>query len=294
MHTTTESVALRGQDYRSLPRNPQPFLMESVLPVGGAMVMYGKPKVGKSFAALQMGVALAEGKPWFGYNVPCPARVLFVQLDTARTLWLERLDALSKDGIGVDKLFYLDRESAGFWPFDILLPNQEHVKRLRIEMDAVEPDVVIIDTLREAHSGEENDSTVMRNVVGMLVAATQPAALILISHDRKPQPNSGKDIITDLRGSSYITGRMDALVRFAHNSVQLAGRAMEPMKIPLTRLENGLWASKEVSATQQLMTVASMNVSMATKAAILAERLSITPEAARTRLRRHQPQSQDE
>ena len=153
--------------------------------------MYGKPKVGKSFAALQMGVALAEGKPWFGYNVPRPARVLFVQLDTARTLWLERLDALSKDGIDIDKLFYLDRESAGFWPFDILLPQQEHVMRLRVEIDAIEPDVVILDTLREAHSGEENDSTVMRNVMGMLVAATHPAALILISHDRKPQQNTG-------------------------------------------------------------------------------------------------------
>jgi len=256
--------------------------------------MYGKPKVGKSFAAIQMGVALAQGSPWFGYEIPRPTKVLFVQLDTARALWLERLDALSKSGVDVDQMYYLDRESAGFWPFDILLPQQEHVKRLRVEIEAVEPEVVIIDTLREAHSGEENDSTVMRNVVGMLVAATQPAALILISHDRKPQPNTGKDIITDLRGSSYITGRMDALVRFSANSVQLAGRALDPVKIPLRRTDNGMWEPKEVSTAQQLTVVSSMDVPMSTKARILSERVGITPEAARTRLRRFATKDQED
>lgn len=240
-----------GSDYLALPRAPQTWLVEDVLPVGGSLLVYGDPKVGKSYAALQMACCLSTGSEWLGFHVPVAVPVVYIQLDTPRTLWADRVEKLGSAGHPIELVYQADRETLDTFPFDIL--NPEHfakltvaLKQLTIKADsgdpvAVEPGVVIIDTIREAHSGDENDSTEMQEVIAHLDAAVKPAALVLVAHSRKSNPEVGYDLMNDNRGSNYIVGRMDAICRFSRESMRLTSRTMEEHSVKLERRDDGTW-----------------------------------------------------
>jgi RecA-family ATPase len=231
---------LSGKDYLSLPRAPETWLIDPLIPAGGACLVYGDPKIGKSYAALQLALALQNGTEWLGFHVPRKARTVYVQLDTPRSLWAERLESLARGGVqGIDQLPQADLGTLGTWPFDIL--EDDHLELLKFSLKQWAPDLVVIDTLRECHSGDENDSTMMKNVMSRLIAATQPAALMLIHHSKKPVPDQQMDLMNDMRGG-YIAGMMDAIIKFTNRGVHYIGRSIEQGLVPAERASNGFWS----------------------------------------------------
>ena len=277
-------------DYLSLERNAETFLLQPLIPTSGAALLYGNPKTGKSWMGLQLALALTGQLPDFlGFHVPQPGRVLYLQLDTPREVWANRVDEMiHKYKVKYDStlLKLADRESIDHFPFDILQPL--HMKYLHDEVRRHGATTVIVDTLREVHSGDEDSSTTSRNVIANLVGATHPSALILISHDRKPNPDRDKDIMADHRGSSYIVGRMDAIMRLTKTRLYYAGRSIESGDIKLVRQENGMWAPQPDETDEALRRVY-LDQSIPTlraKARLLAPILKTTEEAAMSRLRR--------
>lgn len=261
---TTSARIVSGADYLNLPRAPETWLIEPVLPSGGSLLLYGDPKVGKSFAALQLAISLTgTGKPetpdpepldWLGFHIPEPKRVCYIQLDTPRSLWADRVAALRAAGMQTDSLFLADRETLGCWPFDILNPQHEAI--LASSLAEVAPDVVIMDTLRECCVGsDENDSTAMQAVIAHLTAAVNPAALVIVAHSKKPNPDAPYSTINGNRGSSYVPGRMDAIAHFTHDGVSVVGRAIEEVKVGLEKQEipgGFLWRLNDRSRVKQL------------------------------------------
>lgn len=279
-----------GSDYLQLPRAPETWLIEPLIPAGGSVLLYGDPKVGKSYAALQLSLALESGREWFGFPVQTNGKVVYVQLDTPRSLWSQRLDTLKKDGLPVDSLSFADRETLDCFPFDIL--NPEHYALLRGELQQLSPTpiAVIIDTLRESHSGDEDKSTAMQAVIAALQAAVAPAALILIAHSRKTLGDQAPDLINDNRGSGYVAGRMDCIIRFSRHSVYWTGRAVEEGSMRLQREENGLWIPEtaEVDHLIALLMDDPALPRLADKARALSERIGKSEEACRSLIRRFQ------
>lgn len=275
---------LSGTDYLALPRAPETWLIEPLVPTGGAVTIYGDAKVGKSYAALQLADAIRQGIPWMGFPVRTSGPVVYVQLDTPRSLWGARVQALLETGLPVDELHYADRETLGTWPFDIL--NPDHANLLRASLTSINPVAVVVDTLREAHRGDENDSTAMQNVISSLVAATQPAALITISHSRKPGQDGQTSLISDQRGSNYVVGRMDAIIRFSKKTIYFTGRAIEEGSLRCHRLDNGLWAP-DTNETDAIITeILAHPGSMREHAKTLSSRINRSEEACRSLIRR--------
>lgn len=250
-------LIVSGTDYLALPRAPETWLIEGLLPVGGNMLVYGDPKVGKSYAALQLAACLSSGVEWLGFSIPQPAPVVYLQFDTPRSLWAKRVADLSEAGIPVEAVHFGDRETMQTFPFDIMEPQHfaklvSGLSSLTVKSDEGEDvditaGAVIIDTLREAHSGDENDSTEMQEVIAHLEAAVKPAALILISHSRKSNPEQGFSLMNDNRGSNYIVGRMDAICRFSHKSMRVTSRSLEEHGIDIERRDDGTWDLKQDS-----------------------------------------------
>jgi RecA-family ATPase len=237
------NAIVSGEDYLKLPRAPETWLVENLLPTGGAMLLFGDPKVGKSYAALQLACCLTSGVDWLGFAVPRACKVVYVQLDTPRSLWAKRVEELAASGHPVEGVHFADRETLNTFPFDIL--NQEHFNRLTDALHELKPGAIILDTIRESHSGDENDSTAMQEVVARLDAAVKPASLILISHARKSNPEYGYDLMNDNRGSNYIVGRMDAICRFSKSSMRATSRTMEEHSQKLERQDDGTWLVAE-------------------------------------------------
>ena len=250
-------------------------------------LLYGDPKVGKSYAALQLTFSLEAGKEWLGFPVRTNGRVVYVQLDTPRSLWAERLDILGKDGYPVDSLSLADRETLDCYPFNILDPL--HADTLQQAIREVNPVAVVVDTLRESCTGaNENESTDMQRVLAALTSAVAPAALIIISHSRKAGGEQGPDLINDNRGSGYIPGRADCVVRFTHKTIYYTGRAIEAGSMRLQRTETGLWVpdNAEIERAVEMILLDPDLTSMRARAKALSERIGKSEEACRSILRR--------
>ena len=281
------SPIVSGAEYLALPRAPETWLIEPIIPTSGACLLYGDAKVGKSFAAIQLALAIQSGGDWFGFPVRTRGPVVYVQLDTPRSLWATRLAAIGESEPEIAHLGCADRETLDIYPFDIL--NPLHADLLTVALREIQPVAVVVDTIREAHSGDENDSTTMRNVVSSLVASTQPAALITVAHSRKSIGDQGADLIGDNRGSNYVVGRMDSIIRFTRRTMHYTGRAVEEGTIRIHREDNGLWTADndEVQAHIEAVLADSSLTTTRARAQELAVKIGKSEEAARSILRRH-------
>lgn len=278
---------LSGSDYLSLPRAPKTWLVEPLIPAGGHALLYGDPKVGKSYAALQLAFAIQTGASWLGFPIRTNGNVAYIQLDTPRSLWALRLETLAKDGYPVETVSFADRETLECYPFNIL--DTHHADVLKTALQTINPVAVIIDTLRESCTGsEENDSTAMQQVLAALTDVVSPAALIIVSHSRKSGGEDGPNLINDNRGSGYIPGRVDAIIRFTPRTIYYTGRAIEAGSIRLSREENGLWTpdNAEVERHIEAVLLDPAYPSLNAKAEALSRLVGKSKEACRSMLRR--------
>lgn len=280
-------------EYLRLPREPDAWLVKSLIPVKGAALLYGQEKSGKSAIAIQLAAAISGGaREWMGFPIGLTGPVLYLQLDNPRSTWAMRFEALTKAGLSYTRnLFLADRESVEMFPFDILQPMHRDYLKVLVQMR--KPVAVFVDTLREVSSGDENDSTVSRNVIANLADATEGAALIVVSHARKPQPDTDKDLMSDHRGSSYFTGRMDAIMRMAHNRLYFGGRSIEQGNMKLNRIvvnDETIMFEPVIEEASIIMNKLLQDAGFPTmreKARALAPLIKVTEEAAMSRLRRY-------
>lgn len=284
--------AVPGSAYLALPRAPSTWLLDPLLPVGGSILLYGDPKVGKSYAALQMCFALATGRDFLGFapgsshSTHRSLRPLYIQLDTARTLWADRIDALGRQGAPIDSVLFADRDTLQTWPFNIL--DLSHATLLQEVIQFYQPDVVIMDTLRECHTADENDSTSMKAVISQLEAVVKPAALVLVAHAKKAVADATPNLINDSRGSSYIVGKVDGIIRFSHTSMRVSGRAIDEQSISLTRRDDGMWDLAVDPLAIPAAELLASDLPLREAARILAAKVGKSESACRAYLRRRQ------
>lgn len=194
-----EFAFLSAEDVLAL-KTP-PWRVKDVLPAAGLAAIFGQPGSGKTFIALDMAFALAEGRDWFQMQThPCP--VVYVNLESNLGL-KKRLTAWQKERarpVPDNVLFVIE-------PFHIL----EDVEALA---RGIEPGaVVFLDTLNAASAGlDENSSRDM----GLILEAAKKlqrltdGLVVLIHH-------GGKDAAKGLRGHSSLNAALDAAIEVSRN-----------------------------------------------------------------------------
>jgi RecA-family ATPase len=247
-HSVTDYLSLKGEDETAIVSN--------ILPHQGALNIFGLPKVGKSYLALQLAAAIGDpgATEFMGFPVRAHGEVLYLQVDTPRNLWIDRVIELQRKGLTFENVYFSDRQDCPEVTFDVL--NPAHHKWLMDECQARPYLAVIVDTLRETFDGDENDSNQMKRVVAKLVKATAPAALVLISHSRKPSRETPSGITQNQRGSSYVAGRMDALVEVVAGQLHTLSRTMGDTTIMVTQGEDcGMFSCAEsgMAAAQEVL-----------------------------------------
>jgi len=253
--STTLSIIPYGtptfvDSYMSLDTGPSAWLIDRVIPRGGVALLYGAPKTGKSMIAMELALAITQGQSSFmGFAIPKPGKVLYLQLDTPRSLWQERLRIWEQSGIDLTphaSLAIEDRESA---PPMFNVRHAPHASWLAQAVATVNPDLVIVDVWRECFRGDENDSDVSQHALSSLLHATSPAATLILAHGKKPpaDPSHSYGIMDEIRGSSHLPGAVDTVLRLRCREgdelgwMALQGRALEFTQFPLKRNSTGLW-----------------------------------------------------
>ena len=160
-----------------------PPLIEGVLRQGHKLLLAGPSKAGKSFALLELCVAIAEGRPWLGF--PCAqGRVLYVNLELDRASCLNRLkDVYQALGVPPKHTGSIDiwnlRGSAV--PMDKLAPK---LIRRAAKKNYI---AVIIDPIYKVITGDENSADQMAKFCNQfdLICAQLGCAVIYCHHHSK-------------------------------------------------------------------------------------------------------------
>jgi RecA-family ATPase len=237
-HSVSEYLTLKGEDESAIVTN--------LLPTSGALNIFGAPKAGKSYLSLQLAAAIGDPtcRDFLGFPINVHGEVLYIQIDTPRNLWIDRVFSLQKSGLSFESVYFTDRQDCPEVTFDVNHPH--HYEWLQRECQARPYLAIIIDTLRETFDGDENDSNQMKRVVARLVKATSPAALILVSHSRKMGKDQPSGITQNQRGSSYVAGRMDALMEVETGKLTAKSRTLGETLISVKQhAESGLFLLEE-------------------------------------------------
>lgn len=285
--------------YLALPREPQPWVVQDLIPVSGLINVFGKPKSGKSFLMMGIMEAIANGdSDWEGFPIHKHGPVAYLQVDTPREEWANRASKIIlKTQEAAKQIHIADMWMVPEFPMNILNPNNASVQWLKDNIARIKPIVVVIDTLREIHDGDEDKSTVMRNVISALVSACRPAAIVLVSHSRKDgvmTATGDDDLMDQQRGSSYVSGRMDVIIKVSQKRLVYKGRATGQQTYPIHQDDRGFIhvereADDNFKAAYIRLTQATHGLSHNAIAASLARELGCSQSTALRKLKQHFP-----
>ena len=190
-----------------------PYYIKDWLPKRGKAEIYAPRKSGKTYLMSQIARSIGSGEPVF--NLPTTqGKVLFVQFELGLELLQERLKQTGKDYPNV----FVGST------FNLKLDTESGFSMLQRAMEAVQPDVLILDPLYKMLSGDENESHDIVAIVDKLdrLIDSFTCSILLVHH-------AGKDISRGGRGSSSLEDWVDSSIEMRRIS-----KAGEPLRIRLT------------------------------------------------------------
>lgn len=223
-----EASLLRGSAILDIP--PPEALLGGWLNLDSLAVMYGPPKKGKSFVAIDMALCIASGQHWHRNEV-ANGPVLYVIAEGVRGIGkrVRAWSVINRRPVP-DDIVWLPR------PVSLL--NPQWSASLAAVASRIRPVLVVIDTLnRSMAGGDENSSKDMSVVVAAAdhIKRATGACVLIIHH-------SGKDVAQGARGHSSLLGAIDTELEvksaegviFLSNTAQKDGAETEPLRFTLT------------------------------------------------------------
>lgn len=189
---------LSAADLLALP--PLRWRVRGILPTEGLAALYGPPGCGKSFLAIDMLAAIADGRTWFDHATTA-APCVYVGLEGEAGV-AQRVQAYCAKRTAPDRLRVV------LTPLDLRRHDDREQLAAAILAAGMGAGVVAIDTLNRAAPGvDENDASSM----GLLIDAAKDlrervGGLVLLVH------HAGKDITRGLRGHSSLLAALDAVI----------------------------------------------------------------------------------
>jgi hypothetical protein len=214
------------------------WLVGDAIPGGSLGLMFGAPKSGKTFAALDLLMHAAHGLDWHGHKVTRPLRIAYLAGEGINGLrlriraWAQHHDSATLGG------------DFRFVPVSFSLPDraEEVIELLR----DYRPDVLVTDTLNAyftagGDDGKTGDMTVFVSAIRRIRDALDCAVLVI---HHSPVGDATRE-----RGSVVLRGSMDVVFQVARDAegsdafgVQLTAARdvetwVEPLALRLQRFE---------------------------------------------------------
>lgn len=165
------------------------WLVPNLIPNRVVTLLTGDGGTGKSLLALQLGVAVARAEKWIGQKVDRPGKVLFLTAeDEADELHRRLNDICAGDLAGLDNL--LVKSVVDTDPLLATFDKQNKMKttalfrQVKAAAEAARPSLIVLDTLANLHSGNENDKAHAMQFVNALkgMASRLGCAVVLLMH----------------------------------------------------------------------------------------------------------------
>lgn len=186
-----------------------PPLIDGVLRQGHKMLIAGPSKAGKSYALIEMCIAIAEGAKWFGFDCT-QGKVMYVNLELDNASCLHRFkDVYTAMGLKPDNLQNID-----IWnlrghsvPMDKLAPK---LIRRAGKKDFI---AIIIDPIYKVITGDENSADQMAHFCNQFdKVCTELGCAVIYCHHHSKGAQGGKRSMDRASGSGVFARDPDALL----------------------------------------------------------------------------------
>lgn len=186
-----------------------PELIHGVLRQGHKMLIAGPSKAGKSFALIEMCIAIAEGSKWLNWQCS-QGRVLYVNLELDRASCLHRFKDVYK--------------AVGIKPLNIGNIDIWNLRGKTVPMDKLAPKLirralkkgyiaVIIDPIYKVLTGDENSADQMAHFTNQFdKVATELGSSVIYCHHHSKGAQGNKKSLDRASGSGVFARDPDALI----------------------------------------------------------------------------------
>lgn len=186
-----------------------PPLIDGVLRQGHKMLLAGPSKAGKSYALIEMCIAIAEGRSWFSWQC-AKGRVLYVNLELDRASCLHRF----RDVYTALQIPPVSLHSIDIWnlrgvtePMDKLAPKLIRRSKKRSYI------AVVIDPIYKVITGDENSADQMAHFCNQFdKVCTQLGCAVIYCHHHSKGAQGGKRSMDRASGSGVFARDPDALI----------------------------------------------------------------------------------
>jgi RecA-family ATPase len=190
------------------PLPQAPFYVKDWLPKRGKALLYAPAKSGKSTICLQIANCIGSGEPFFG-QATTKGKVLYIQLELGEEVLQKRMMQTGQEyeNVWVGTTFTMKLDTP-----PLRGPNGTELRggqKLLVDaMEAVQPNVLIIDPWYKAITGDENESHDVMPILDFLDSVIEGfnCSILLIHH-------AGKDISKRGRGSSVLEDWVDSYLQ---------------------------------------------------------------------------------
>jgi hypothetical protein len=198
------------------------YLANSVMPVGGQVVVHGAAKNYKSYLTFDLCARLATGRGWAGFDFTggAPCRVGIVQYEIRPGYYQDRVKALLESITDADEQ---QRFLDNFLSLDALagthltVDDKPALQAFYREVDEAALDVVLLDPVRQMMADKdlnsEQDVSLLRAVVNPL--KDMGVTVILTHHDNKESAYRGGGNPLGMTGSGAFAGDADSIISIA-------------------------------------------------------------------------------
>lgn len=201
---------LATHDFTTQAAGGPGYVVKGLLSRRSHALMYGPPGAGKSFLALDMAYAVAQGREWMGHKVN-GGIIVYVPFEGGGGLGKRVRALVAKHGHApnfrvIENPDYNLQELSG---------RQALGQDLASALDGEKPVLIVFDTLARCLRGDENSARDMgglNSAVSALIESTG-ACVLLVHH-------SGKDASRGARGSSALLGALDTEIQIDDNQMR--------------------------------------------------------------------------
>jgi RecA-family ATPase len=186
-----------------------PPLIDGILRQGHKMLLSGPSKAGKSFAQIELSIAIAEGLPWLSWKCT-QGRVIYVNFELDRPSAMHRFrDVYNAMGIPAKNLKNIEvwNLRGKSLPMDQLAPKL--IRRAR----KIDPLAIILDPIYKVITGDENSADQMAMFCNQFdKVCTEVGCSVIYCHHHSKGAQGGKKAMDRASGSGVFARDPDALL----------------------------------------------------------------------------------
>lgn len=201
-----EIINARDLINRNPPQPPQ--LIQGLLHQGSKMVLGGGSKSYKTWSLLDLGMSVATGRPWWGFETS-QSKVLYINLELADWSFKERIDSITASRPELSKL-----EKFDVWNLRGHAVSFEKMRPKIVQKVGDGYGLIIIDPIYKVYgSRDENSAGEMGELLNEIecLAVKSSAAVVFGAHFSKGN-QAGKESIDRISGSGVFARDPDTIL----------------------------------------------------------------------------------